>query len=317
MLAALTLVQEGGLMSKHVLVAGSLHYDLVVHADRFPVIDEYAVGHAARHLPGGKGGNQALASARCGTPTWLASRVGDDEAGRILRDNLARGGVDVSLLQIGAGETTGSSIAVVNEFGDFGAVVLPGANANFEAGRVRLPPEAGFLLLQNELPAEANLALAREATAAGMNVVLNGCPFRENIEELISLTHTLILGLHEAEAMSGLSFSTIGMALEAIRPIAERVARVIFFLSGGGMIQVEQGGRPEYHAARERRPESMHGAQDFFVGAYVSQIAGGSDFEAATHYAQAAAMLFMGTPVERRDLIRATQIRARLSEDDR
>ena len=304
-------------MSKHVFVAGSLHYDLVVNADRFPVADEYITGRSLRHVIGGKGCNQALASARCGAATWLAGRVGDDDAGRILTNDLMRGGVDTSLLQVGAGETTGSSIAIVNEFGDFGAVVMPGANSNFDAESVMFPPEAGFLLLQNELPEEANLALARRAAAAGLTIVLNGCPFRENSGELVSLSNTLILGLHEAEAMSGQSFSTIAMALDAIQPIAEWVPRVIFFLGGGGMVHIERGGRPEYHPARERRPESMHGAQDFFVGAYVSQIAGGSEFEAAAHYAQAAAMLFMTTPVERRDLIRATQIRARLSEDDR
>lgn len=304
-------------MGQHVLVAGSLHHDLVVNADRFPVADEYVAGHSPRHIAGGKGGNQALASARCGASTWFAGRVGDDEAGRLLKANLAEGGVDISLLQIGAGEASGSSVAVVNEFGDFGAVVISGANAAFDAERVTLPPEAGFLLLQNELPEAANLVLARRAAKAGMNIVLNGCPFRENTDELLSLTSTLILGLHEAEAVAGYPFSTIRMALEAIQPLTERVPRVVFFLSGGGMVHVERGGRPEYHPSREKRPESMHGAQDFFVGAYVSQLAGGSEFEAATHYAQAAATLFMSTPVERRDLIRATQIRARLSEDDR
>ena len=304
-------------MTKHVLVAGSLHYDLVVNADRFPVVDEYLAGHSPRHLPGGKGGNQAVASARCGTPTWLAGRVGDDEAGRLLKANLSENGVDISLVQTASGESTGSSFAVVNEFGDFGAVVIAGANAAFDAESVTLPAEAGFLLLQNELPEQANLLLARKAASAGLSIVLNGCPFRETSDELLSLADTLILGLHEAEALAGNPFSTIRMALDAIQPISERVPRVVFVLSGGGMIHVERGGRPEYHAAREKRAESMHGAQDFFVGAYVSQIADGSEFEAATHYAQAAATLFMSTPVERRDLIRATQIRARLSEDDR
>lgn len=304
-------------MTKHVLVAGSLHYDLVVNADRFPVVDEYLTGHSPRHLPGGKGGNQAVASARCGTPTWLAGRVGDDEAGRLLKANLSENGVDISLVQTASGESTGSSFAVVNEFGDFGAVVIAGANAAFDAESVTLPAEAGFLLLQNELPEQANLLLARKAASAGLSIVLNGCPFRETSDELLSLADTLILGLHEAEALAGNPFSTIRMALDAIQPISERVPRVVFVLSGGGMIHVERGGRPEYHAAREKRAESMHGAQDFFVGAYVSQIADGSEFEAATHYAQAAATLFMSTPVERRDLIRATQIRARLSEDDR
>lgn len=80
-------------MAKHVLVAGSLHHDLVVDADRFPTADEYVVGRAPRQMPGGKGGNQALASARCGTTTRIAGRVGDDEAGRLIERNLAEGGV--------------------------------------------------------------------------------------------------------------------------------------------------------------------------------------------------------------------------------
>ena len=304
-------------MTKHVLVAGSLHHDLVVNADTFPVADEYVVGHSSFHVPGGKGSNQALASARCGTPTWIAGRVGDDETGRLLRDNLNEGGVDISLLQTDENEATGSSLAIVNPFGDFGAVVVAGANAAFDGSKVEIPPAAGILLLQNELPEAANLALARKASAAGLGIILNGCPFRTLDDELASLTNSLILGVREAEGMIGHTLSNTKIALEAIDAIAERIPRVAIFLGGGGMVHGERGRRPEYHPARERKPVSMHGALDFFVGCYASQIAGGSEFEAATHYAQTAATLFMITPVERRDLIRATQIRAGLGEDDR
>jgi ribokinase len=302
---------------KHVLVAGSLHYDLVVHADRFPIADEYVDGHAPRRIPGGKGGNQAVACARCGTPTLFAGRVGDDETGDLLKGHLVEAGVDVSRLQTGAGEASGSSIAIVNPFGDFGAMVLPGANLAFDAGIVDMPAQASHLLLQNEIPEAANLVLAERAKAAGLEIVLNGCPSRAIPDALLALTGTLILGVREAEALVGGPFSGGPGAFESIVPIAERVPQVIVFLGGGGMVHIARGGRPEYHPAREKRPQSMHGALDFFVGAYVSQLAGGSEFEAAAHYAQAAATLFIATPVERRDFIRATQIRARLGEDDR
>jgi ribokinase len=107
------------------------------------------------------------------------------------------------------------------------------------------------------------------------------------------------------------------VALEAIAPMADKVPRVAIMLGAGGLVHMEQGGRPEYHPAMKGKPESMHGAMDFFVGALASQMASGSEFEAAVHYGQAAASVFMSTPVERRDLIRATQVRARLGEDDR
>lgn len=75
-------------------------------------------------MPGGKGGNQAIASARDGVVTWLAGRTGDDEAGRIMTANLKAAGVDVSMLQAGAGEISGASVAIVKPFGDFGAIVV-------------------------------------------------------------------------------------------------------------------------------------------------------------------------------------------------
>lgn len=304
-------------MGKHVIVAGSLHHDLVVNADRFPVADEYILGHSPRQIPGGKGTNQALASARCGATTWLSGCIGNDEAGREIAAHLSETGVDISLLQTTTDAATGSSVAIVNGFGDFGAVVIAGANAAFDGASTALPPEAGLLLLQNELSEAVNVTLARKARDAGLEIVVNGCPFRETDPELLSLTGTLVLGLHEAEAMSGQVFSNARMALDAAQSLSERVPRIVILLGAGGMVHAERGGRPEYHPTRETKPQSMHGVLDFFVGAFASQIVGGSEFDAAARYAQSAALLFMTTPVERRDLIRATQIRARLGEDDR
>lgn len=304
-------------MTRHVVVAGSLHSDLVVNADRFPVADDYVEGRFPRRAPGGKGGNQALACARNGAATRFIGRVGDDEAGDLLTANLARAGIDISQLQIASGEATGSAVAIVNEYGDFGAIVMPGANRALDASLVEIPPDTCCLLIQNELPEETNLVLARMAVEHGAHVILNGCPHRAVSDELLSLCDALVLGLHEAEALTGQLFSNTRLTLEALPILALKVPRVLVMLGAGGMVHVERGRHPEYHATRERKPQSMLGVLDFFVGAFASQMAGGSEFEAAAHYAQAAATLFMITPVERRDQIRATQIRARLGEDDR
>lgn len=304
-------------MTRHVVVAGSLHSDLVIYADRFPVADDYVEGRSGGRVPGGKGGNQALACARNGAATRFVGRVGDDEAGNLLTANLARAGIDISQLQVAPGEVTGSSVAVVNDYGDFGAVVMPGANLALDASLVEIPPDTCCLVLQNELPEETNLALARKAVQNGARVLLNGCPHREISGELLSLCDALVLGLHEAETMTQQVFSNSRVALEALPSLASKVPRVLVLLGAGGMVHAERGRPPEYHATRERRSPSMLGVLDFFVGAFASQMAGGSEFEAAAHYAQAAAGLYMTTPVERRDQIRAAQIRARLGEDDR
>lgn len=303
-------------MAKHVLVAGSLHYDLVVAAEHFPVADEYLPGHSLRKTPGGKGGNQAVASALNGAKTWFAGRIGDDEAGDALAGNLKSSGVDISMLQVAPGEISGSSIAIVNRFGDFGAVIISGTNQSFDPELVQFPDDTGYLVLQNELPAEANLALARKAKQAETLVILNACPTRQVDKDLMGLIDVLVLGRAEAEAMTGRVFSNTKIVLEAIVPLADMVPRVVIMLGAGGLVLMERGGRPEYHPATKKKPESMHGAMDFFVGALASQLASGSEFDAAVHYGQAGASLFMTTPVEQRDLIRATQVRARLGEDE-
>jgi ribokinase len=304
-------------MSKHVVVAGSLHLDFVVHAESFPVADEYLPGHSPRHVPGGKGGNQAVACARNGVTTFLAGRVGDDGDGRVLIDNLTQSGVDTSLIQVGQGEATGASVAIVNPYGDFGAVVISGANQGLDATQVTIPDGTGYLVLQNELPEETNVALAQMAADSGVSVMLNACPARPLSARLAGLSDVLVLGQVEAERLAGRPFSNVRLAIETIGELTGRVGKVAIMLGAGGVVHMEAGGRAEYSAATETQPQSMLGALDFFVGALASQMASGSAFDAAVHYAQAAATLFVATPPERRDMIRAVQIRARLGEDER
>jgi ribokinase len=207
-------------------------------------------------------------------------------------------------------------VAIVNPFGDFGAVVISGANHSFDAEAIEIPADTGCVVLQNEFSDNTNLVLATKAKHAGAHVLLNACPTRPLDQSLTEVVDILVLGRAEAEALTGRIFSNTKIVLEAIMPLTERVPRVVVMLGAGGLVHAERGGRPEYHPATKKKPESMHGAMDFFVGALASQLVSGSEFDAAVHYGHAAVSLFMTTPVERRDLIRATQVRARLGEDE-
>ena len=118
-----------------VLVAGSLHYDVVVSADRLPELDETLPGRAVDYLCGGKGANQAMAAAQHGAATAMAGCVGDDAAGQTLLESLESAGVDVAAVRRVAETDSGMSVAILTASGDYGAVIVSAANLGVRRGR--------------------------------------------------------------------------------------------------------------------------------------------------------------------------------------
>ena len=77
-----------------IVVVGSANLDLVVEVATVPVAGETVLGGDLRRIPGGKGANQAVAAARLGRRVAMVGRVGDDDAGAMLRsamDSASRG----------------------------------------------------------------------------------------------------------------------------------------------------------------------------------------------------------------------------------
>src|SRR3984885_3507905 len=80
--------------SAHVVVLGSLHLDILVHAPDRPKKGETLPGSAWGYKAGGKGGNQAVAAAQFGARASMVGRVGKDDFGKRLLSHLSDGGVD-------------------------------------------------------------------------------------------------------------------------------------------------------------------------------------------------------------------------------
>jgi ribokinase len=302
-------------MSKAILVAGSLHYDIVVDASRLPVLDETLPGRSVRYIPGGKGRNQAVAAALNGARTFLAGRIGSDAAAETLKNDLSERDVDISQLQIGNGEASGMSVAIVTSGGEYGAVVVSGANLNFAADAVKIPADTGLVVLQNEIADAANIAIARKAREAGATVVLNAAPARPLPGELAGIVDVLVVNRGEAAALTGQPVENVKDAMAAAAELCGRVPKVVVTLGGGGAVHMRAGGRAEHQPAFRAEVISAHGAGDFFIGALANQLAAGSEFEAAIHYAQAAGAIYVATEVDKRHGIRPVHIRARLGED--
>ena len=111
-----------------ILVVGSLNADLVVRAPRFPQPGETISGEDLQVIPGGKGANQAVAAARLGANVSMLGRVGKDNFGDFLLDNLQSNQCGLVNSSNRDDASTGTAIIVVDVNGQNSIVLSAGAN---------------------------------------------------------------------------------------------------------------------------------------------------------------------------------------------
>ena len=147
-----------------VLVFGSINVDLVTRVERFPSPGETVSGMSFTLYPGGKGANQALASARAGAPTRLVGAVGRDAFAATALALVDEAGVDLTYVAR-VEQATGCAAILVSATGENMIASVPGANASADPGSIpdALLTRGSTVSLQHELPAVANQALIERA----------------------------------------------------------------------------------------------------------------------------------------------------------
>ncbi|HZX09292.1 ribokinase [Kribbella sp.] len=185
-------------MEPEVVVVGSANVDLVLPVQRIPRPGETVLAGLMTRGPGGKGANQAVASARAGARTAMVVALGDDEGGALLRDALD--GVDLSLATTSK-SPTGTAIITVEESGENSIVVAPGANGELTLSGAALAAigRAKVVLSQLEIP----FGTVQAAAAAAPYFILNAAPAAELSDELLAEVDLLVVNETEAEAIAG------------------------------------------------------------------------------------------------------------------
>jgi ribokinase len=299
-----------------VSVVGSLHLDILVEAPRLPATDETLAGRSWSQKCGGKGGNQAVAAARFGAKVAMGGRLGDDDFGRTLLANLKTAGVDVSCIGTDAAAGSGMSVAIQEAAGEYGAVIVSGANLAIDATEIEhaWAPlwNADVLMLQNEVPDAVNLAAARAARAAGCRVMLNAAPARHLPDALLEMIDILVMNRLEAVQLS--SQDNVARAAEAL----QRSGQDLLITMGRDGVYLTSGvGVSTSQPAFQSTLRSAHGAGDCFCGALASRLASGDGIEMATLFAQGAASLFVSTSYDDQAALSADEVFALVKESER
>jgi ribokinase len=284
-------------MSGRVIVVGSVNVDLVVTAERLPSPGQTVTGGTFRRHQGGKGGNQAVAAARLGRPTFLIATVGDDPFGKQARFDLEADGVDVSELASASMAPTGVALIMVDARGENLISVASGANAELGPGGVvnsldhlgRL--DGDVALVGREIPHETvaeGLAYARHL---GALTILNPAPAAGISAAELESVDILTPNRGEVAICAG------GSGNETIEALARRlitlgVARaVVVTLGRDGALLVPAEGAAVHVEGHAVRAIDTTGAGDTFSGALAVGLAEGRPIEEAVRRANVAAAL--------------------------
>jgi len=283
-----------------VFVVGSLNQDIFLSVPTLPLPGQTLAGTAIGLAHGGKGLNQAVASARAGGSTALVGCVGDDPAGVDLT-SFARGvGVDVSGVSLSPGPS-GTAHILRAASGENCIVIIAGANGEVTGEHVRSGLSRiacdDVVVVQGEIPVAASEAAIQIAEESAARVVVNLAPVVGYAPNSLQHADPLVVNEGEAADLLHLTAAEVSQRPDAAAlALRELAASVVVTLGAGGAVVAADGRVEPVAAPRAELVVDTTGAGDAFVGVLAARLAGGMSVVDAARSAVAAATLSVATP---------------------
>jgi ribokinase len=99
----------------HIACIGLSSWDRLLAVPAYPAVGQQADVIEERSAPGGTTTNTAVALARLGAQVSLATAIGDDERGALVRQSLAAEGISLDWLTVKSGEITDLATIIVSQ----------------------------------------------------------------------------------------------------------------------------------------------------------------------------------------------------------
>ncbi len=271
-------------MSK-IMVIGSISTDFVVLTDRRPQVGETVTGNDFQTTFGGKGANQAVASARLGGDVSMVGTVGSDVFGNQLIQNLADNGVLTNDVERVTEKPSGSAHITIAD-GDNSIVYIPGANNEMTVARIEQLKEtlltAAIVIVQNELPQPVIDEIITFCFENDIKTIYNPAPARVVATEI--LEKATYFTPNESEFHQLFPDLTITEGLEKYpnQLILTMGSKGVYFNDGEKEVQI-----PSYKVV----PVDTTGAGDTFNGAFAVALSKGMSVQSSIQFGNLAASL--------------------------
>ena len=275
-------------MSK-IVVIGSLNMDHIVHVPHMVKQGETILAKDdLRFVPGGKGANQAYAIGKLGGDVCLLGKVGTDEAGKSMLQNLSEMAVDISKIEL-SDVSTGTAWICVNEEGDNSIVVIPGANKQVDIPYIERNlseiQKAEMIILQLEIPIETVCFAAKEAKQRGKLVILDPAPAQEGLPvELFSYVDILKPNETELAILTGMDASA--KVEDMIKELRKLYKGTLVVSMGEKGVLIDDGEYSFRLPARKTTVVDTTAAGDSFVAGMALRLVENKSLEEAIEYAQ-------------------------------
>jgi ribokinase len=280
---------------KKIVVIGSSNVDLIMKMDRLPEKGETVTDAVFFQVYGGKGANQAVATARAGGNVAFVSCVGEDAYTPQMVVNYIHEGIDTDYVFAEKGLASGHALIMIGGQGMNYISVAPGANYLLSPGKVdeaaALFDEAAMIVMQFEIPEETVKYVINKANKKGIPVMWNVAPARPFDFSYIPKVNILVLNEVEAGFLAGMPVNNEQDAEKAAEKLVSLgVEKVIITLGSKGAFVVTKTEKVSVPAFNVDAIDTT-AAGDTFCGALAVALVEGKALKDALTFASAAAAI--------------------------
>ena len=263
--------------------------DYSIATDKLPLPGETVIGSSYKLNPGGKGANQAYAMGKLDAAVTMLGMIGNDENGKILKNNLSSVNVNIT----GIKETdnnTGVAFVTVDSNGENSIIVISGANSklnnDFINENMNLIDAADIIVMQLEIPLNVVSYVSSVAKTKGKLVILDPAPAKSDLSsELYSNIDIIKPNETELSTITGIKIDSEENLIKAAKILLNKgVKNVIVTLGGKGSLLVNENIVKRFNALDVEVVDTT-AAGDSFTAALATYLSLDKSLEEAIEFA--------------------------------